>query len=82
VDAGYYDRYAAYIKAEDLQAEAGFVDGVPAIAIFSAPASREPAYFVLLEVSAAGISLIRDFRYVPYIAIDAHYSALANPSII
>jgi RNA polymerase sigma factor (sigma-70 family) len=75
VDAGYYDRYAAYTKTEDLRAEAGFVDGVPVIAIFSAPSSREPAYFVLLEVSAGRISLIRDFRYIPYITIDALYSA-------
>jgi RNA polymerase sigma factor (sigma-70 family) len=75
VDAGYYDRYAAYTKTEDLRAEAGFVDGVPVIAIFSAPSSREPAYFVLLEVSAGRIWLIRDFRYIQYITIDACYSS-------
>ena len=76
VDAGYYDRYAAYTKTEDLRAEAGFVDGAPVIAIFSSPSSREPAYFVVLEISAGRISLIRDFRYVPYIAIDARYSSV------
>ena len=75
VDAGYYDRYAAYTKTEDLRAEAGFVDGVPVIAIFSPPSSRVPAYFVLLEVSGGRISVIRDFRYIPYITIDARYSA-------
>jgi RNA polymerase sigma-70 factor (ECF subfamily) len=75
VDAGYYDRYASYMKTEDLRAEAGFVDGVPVIAIFSSPSSREPAYFVVLEVSAGRISLIRDFRYVPYITTDARYLA-------
>src|SRR4029077_2020825 len=48
VDAGYYDRYAAYTATEDLRAEAGFVDGVPVIAIFNSPASREPSYFVVL----------------------------------
>ena len=78
VDAGYYDRYAAYTKTEDLRAEAGFVDGVPVIAIFSPPSSPEPAYFVLLEVSAGRISLIRDFRYIPYITIDARYSAFGG----
>jgi RNA polymerase sigma-70 factor, ECF subfamily len=78
VDAGYYDRYAAYMKTEDLRAEAGFVDGAPVIAIFSSPSSREPAYFVLLEVSAGRISLIRDFRYIPYITIDARYSAIGS----
>jgi RNA polymerase sigma factor (sigma-70 family) len=78
VDAGYYDRYAAYTKTEDLRAEAGFVDGVPVIAIYSPPASREPAYFVLLEVIAGRISLIRDYRYIPYITIDARYSAIGG----
>ncbi|MGB7049343.1 MAG: sigma-70 family RNA polymerase sigma factor [Candidatus Cybelea sp.] len=73
VDAGYYDRYAAYTETEDLRAEAGVVDGAPVIAIFSPPSSREPAYFVLLEVSGGRISLIRDFRYVPYIAVDARF---------
>lgn len=76
VDAGYYDRYAAYTKTEDLRAEAGVVDGVPVIAIFSPPESRAPAYFVLLEVSAGSISLIRDFRYIPYINVDARYAAV------
>jgi RNA polymerase sigma factor (sigma-70 family) len=75
VDAGYYDRYAAYLETEDLRAEAGFVDGAPVIAIFRSPSSREPAYFVLLQVTAGRISFIRDFRYVPYITIDARYSA-------
>ncbi|HEY7981964.1 MAG TPA: sigma-70 family RNA polymerase sigma factor [Candidatus Eremiobacteraceae bacterium] len=78
VDAGYYDRYAAYIKTEDLRAEAGFVEGVPVLAIFNSPTSREPAYFVLLELSGGRILLIRDFRYVPYITIDARYAAFGG----
>jgi RNA polymerase sigma-70 factor (ECF subfamily) len=78
VDAGYYDRYAAYTKTEDLRAEAGFVDGVPVIAIFSPPSSRDPAYFVLLEISAGRISFVRDFRYIPYITIDARYSTFGT----
>jgi RNA polymerase sigma-70 factor, ECF subfamily len=76
VDAGYYDRYAAYTKTEDLRAEAGLVGGVPVIAIFNSPTNRDPAYFVLLEISAGRISLIRDFRYIPYIRLDARYTAL------
>lgn len=75
-DAGYYDRYAAYLKTEDLRAQAGFVDGVPVIAIFSSPSSRNPAYFVVLEISAGHISLIRDFRYIPYITADARYTPM------
>ncbi|HLY01106.1 MAG TPA: sigma-70 family RNA polymerase sigma factor [Candidatus Cybelea sp.] len=76
VDAGYYDRYAAYTASEYLRAEAGFVDGVPVIAMFHEPPSQKPAYFVLLEVSAGRISFIRDFRYVPYIAKEALFSPL------
>jgi RNA polymerase sigma-70 factor, ECF subfamily len=81
VDAGYYDRYAAYTKTEDLRAEAGFVDGIPVIAIFSPPSRREPSYFVLLEVRAGRISLIRDFRYIPYITNDARYSAFGGGDV-
>jgi len=74
VDAAYYDRYAQITKTEDIRAEAGFVDGVPAIAMFRPASSSEPAYFLLLESSSGRISLIRDFRYVPYIAVDARFA--------
>ncbi|HEY2476763.1 MAG TPA: sigma-70 family RNA polymerase sigma factor [Candidatus Cybelea sp.] len=73
-DAGYTDRYAKYLETEEIRAEFGFADGVPAIAMFSPASSRQPAYFVLLETDAGRISLIRDFRYVPYIARDVRYS--------
>jgi RNA polymerase sigma-70 factor (ECF subfamily) len=76
-DARYYDRYAELLKTEDIRAEAGFVDGVPAIAMFSPPSSTSPAYFVLLESIGGRISLIRDFRYIPYIAADARFSKSA-----
>lgn len=74
VDAQYYDRYAEMLKTEDIRAEAGFVDGVPAIAMYSPPSSASPAYFVLLESSGGRISLIRDFRYIPYIATEARFT--------
>lgn len=73
-DAAYTTRYAKYLETEEIRAEAGVVDGVPAIAMFSPASSRRPAYFVLLETDAGRISLIRDFRYVPYIARDARFS--------
>ena len=72
--AGYYDRYAEYLKTEDIRAQAGFVDGVPAIAMFSPSSSVTPAYFIVLEWRDGRVSLIRDFRYVPYIANDARFS--------
>lgn len=70
-DAGYFDRYAEILKSEDIRAELRFVDSIAAIAMFH-PSSRDrAAYFVLLEWTDNQISRIRDFRYVPYIAVDA-----------
>lgn len=73
-DAGYYTRYAKYLETETIRAAAGFVDGVPAIAMFSPASSTTPAYFVLIETEGSRVSLIRDFRYVPYITTDARFS--------
>jgi RNA polymerase sigma-70 factor, ECF subfamily len=73
VTAGYYNRYAEILKTEDLRAEAGFVDGVPAIAIFRPASSAVPSYFIRLESEAGRVSEIRDFRYVTYIANDARF---------
>ena len=70
-DAGYFDRYAEIIKSEDIRAELRFVDSVAAIAMFRPSSSAVAAYFVLLEWDDGRVSRIRDFRYVPYIAIDA-----------
>lgn len=73
--AGYYDRYAEILKTEDIRAEAGFVDGEPVIAMFRPASSARPAYFILLESREGRISLVRDFRYVSYIANDARFSS-------
>ena len=75
-DAGYFDRYAEILKSEDVRAELRFVDSVAAIAMFRPPSSDTAAYFVLLEWEGSRISRIRDFRYVPYIAIDAQTAPL------
>jgi RNA polymerase sigma-70 factor, ECF subfamily len=77
-EAGYTNRYAKYLETETIRAEAGFADGVPAIAMFSPASSTTPSYFVLLETEAERIERIRDFRYVPYIARDARFST-ASP---
>ena len=71
-EAQYYFHYAEIMKTETLRAEAGFADGIPAIAVFRAP-STAPAYFVLLEWQKDRVTLIRDFRYVPYIADGARF---------
>ena len=72
-EAGYYDRYAEILKTEDIRAQTGFVDGVPAIAMFRPASSPRPAYFILLESSGGQVTLVRDFRYIPYIAADAEF---------
>lgn len=74
-DASYYSRYAKYLETETIRAEAGFVDGLPAIAMFSPASSQVPSYFILLETEDGRVSRVRDFRYVPYIARDARYFA-------
>ncbi|HVR46095.1 MAG TPA: sigma-70 family RNA polymerase sigma factor [Candidatus Binatia bacterium] len=77
-DAGYFDRYAEVLRTEDIRAQAGYVDGVAAIAMFRPPTSDAPAYFVLLKSENEQISEIRDFRYVPYIAKDARFSPILS----
>lgn len=69
----YYERYSEIAPREGLRAELGFVDGRPVIALFRPALSPAPAYFVLIEWQDQRIRLIRDFRYVPYIAAGARY---------
>jgi RNA polymerase sigma-70 factor (ECF subfamily) len=63
----YFGRYAAL---PELRAVAGTLDGRPAIAVYLPPDSQVPGSFVLLEWSGDRLALIRDFRYVPYIAAE------------
>jgi RNA polymerase sigma-70 factor (ECF subfamily) len=72
--AEYYVRYAEIAPQEELRAEVGWVDGEPVIAMFRPATSATPAYFVLIEWDGEKVALIRDFRYVPYIADGAPYS--------
>lgn len=73
-DAGYCNRYAKYLETETIRAEAGFVDGTAAIAMFAPASSTQPAYYVLIEIEGDRIALVKDFRYVPYIARDARFT--------
>lgn len=70
----YYSHYAVIVLAEDLSAVPGLVDGAPAIAVFRPASSRVPSYFILLEWEGQRVALIRDFRYVPYIANGARFT--------
>jgi RNA polymerase sigma-70 factor (ECF subfamily) len=71
--AQYFSVYAEKTQREDLRAEAGVVDGVPALALFR-PESERPAYFVRLTWQGDRVALIRDFHYVAYIAESARFS--------
>jgi RNA polymerase sigma-70 factor (ECF subfamily) len=71
--AEYYVRYAEIAPNEDLRAQAGWVGGTPAIAMFRPASSATPSYFVLIEWSGDTVAVIRDFRYVPYIADGAQF---------
>jgi RNA polymerase sigma-70 factor (ECF subfamily) len=69
--AQYFTRYEEIAPLEDLRAEAGWVDGVPAIAMFRPASSSRPAYLIRLNWRDDHIAQVRDFRYVPYIAGEA-----------
>ncbi len=77
-DARYFDRYAEVLRTEGIRAQAGYVDGVAAIAMFRPATSDIPSYFVLLKSENEQISEIRDFRYVPYIAEAARFTPLLS----
>ena len=69
----YFTRYA---ELRDFRVVPGILDdaatgaagGRPALAIHSPRASLHPSTFVLLDWRGGRVTLIRDFRYVPYIA--------------
>jgi RNA polymerase sigma-70 factor (ECF subfamily) len=72
--AQYFTRYSEIAPLEDLRAEAGWVDGVPAIAVFRPASSSRPAYFIRLNWRDDRVAQVRDFRYVPYIAGEATFT--------
>lgn len=62
----YFGRYAK----ENVRLEVVRLEGSLALAAYVAEATS-PSYFVLLEVGDDRVQSIRDFRYVPYIALEA-----------
>jgi RNA polymerase sigma-70 factor (ECF subfamily) len=65
----YYTNYAK----QDVSVRLVRLEGRLALAAHVAGAAA-PSYFMLLEFDGDQLRLIRDFRYVPYIAIDAELS--------
>lgn len=70
--------YFARYEKEDVSARVVRVDGELALAVYPAATTdpRKPAYFILLEQAGGRVTSIRDFRYVPYIALEAEIELL------
>jgi len=62
--------YFARYEKEPVVLRIGRLEGRLALAAYVAGA-ESPAYFVLLGLEGGRVALIRDFRYVPYIAAEA-----------
>lgn len=73
--AEYYERYSEIAPREELRAEVGWVDRTPVVAMYRPASAATPAYFVLIDWNEDKVALIRDFRYVPYIADGARYTS-------
>jgi RNA polymerase sigma-70 factor, ECF subfamily len=65
---GYFVRYQA---EPETRLALGAVEGKPALLVFTQKEQVRPSYFILLSWGEDALSLIRDFRYVPYIVHDA-----------
>lgn len=72
--AMYFDRY----EKADVSLRLVRLDGRPAFAAFAGglAADRRPDYFILLGVEDGRVTSIRDFRYVPYIAVEAELAPI------
>jgi RNA polymerase sigma-70 factor (ECF subfamily) len=66
--AGVGEYFSRYAGLRDLRVVAGRLEGRPALAMFSPRHAPHPSSFVLIEWRGRAITLIRDFRYVPYMA--------------
>lgn len=64
----YLDRY----ERSDIALRVVRLEGRLAFAAYVAGAEK-PAYFILMEFANGRVTSIRDFRYVPYIAVEAEF---------
>jgi RNA polymerase sigma-70 factor (ECF subfamily) len=63
--------FSNYERIADWHLVPGWMEGREMLAVFRHVADARPAYFILLTVQDGQITLIRDFRYVPYISDEA-----------
>jgi RNA polymerase sigma-70 factor (ECF subfamily) len=70
----YFHRYGL---GDDWRLSLGAVENRPAILVYDPRhGSSQPIYFMLLAWDGAQVSLIRDYRYVPYVIRDAAVAEL------
>jgi hypothetical protein len=70
-EVGFY--FSRYENEPNIEMRVVQLEGRDVIGVFKQGAAR-PQYFILLEWTGDRVSFIRDFRYVPYIAVEAEIS--------
>ena len=65
----YFDRYQ---QEHDLRFALGTAEGRDLIGVFRGQSER-PAYVILIDFDGDQVSLIRDYRYLPYVAAELHF---------
>jgi RNA polymerase sigma-70 factor, ECF subfamily len=68
-----------YDEVTDWRLVPAWLDGREVLAVSRDPDDARPGYFVELSFIDGRITLIRDFRYVPYIADDAEFDFPDRP---
>jgi RNA polymerase sigma-70 factor (ECF subfamily) len=73
----YVDNYS---RATDWYFVPGWLEGREVIGVFTGPQEKTARYFIEIGFSREQVVSIRDYRYVPYIAQDAHFVPGREPS--
>ncbi|MGH8310687.1 MAG: sigma-70 family RNA polymerase sigma factor, partial [Steroidobacteraceae bacterium] len=68
------DYFTNYDSISDWHLVPGWLDGRETLAVFRDPRNPRPDYFVELTLADGRIVAIRDFRYVPYVALEARFN--------
>ncbi|HEY4187032.1 MAG TPA: sigma-70 family RNA polymerase sigma factor [Polyangia bacterium] len=70
--------YFTHYEKQNVRLRVGRLEGRLVLAAYPREGGDRPAYFILLEVEGERVTLIRDFRYVPYIAAEADFAPIAD----
>ena len=68
-DVGVY--FTNYDQVTDWRLRPAWLDGVEVLAVYRKPEDEHPGYFIELTTIDGRIAVIRDFRYIPYVAREA-----------